>query len=342
MAIRMNFNPAAVLANAQLARSDRSLTSVIERISSGLRVIRASDDPAGMTIANIIRNDIAGYEAATRNSEDGISLLQTAEGAMDSVSTLLLRARELTINAANTGASDLPQLRALQTELAEVVAGIDRVATNTRFGDVNLLDGSMSGNTLAPDATRFLESIDHDDTRLPGGIQAGSTLSLSPPSADLTRENVAVTFQNGGAPAAETDLLSGLTQNGTALSIAGGETLELTGPLGTQTITLNPNLKVGDLAAIINARSNHTGARANYDATTGSFTVESTGFGSGALALRSSDDLSGGGNVGLLDGDTTTTLANPLEAARDVFTMTMQNGGAPAAATDAEAGLTGN
>lgn len=342
MAIRMNFNPSAVLASANLSRADRSMSQVMARITSGLRMTRAADDPAGMTIANLIRNDISGITAATSNGEDGISMLQTAEGAIDGISTLLLRARELAVNAANSAILDLPQRQALQADLDEVVASIDRIAGQTRFGDQTLLDGSLSGNVLDPDATAFLDAIDHDDTRLPGGIQPGSELTLAPPSGDLTRESIAVVFQNGGVPAAADDPISGLTQDGTALSIAGGEQITVTGPDGSQSIDLTPALRVGDLAAIINARTGHTGLRAAYDAPTGTFTLESTSFGSGALHVAATDDLSGGGNVGLLDTDTTSALGNPLEPTRDAFTMTLQNGGVAAAASDPLGGLTGD
>ena len=156
------------------------------------------------------------------NAETGINLLNTAEGAMDELSTRLRSLRELAVNAANDGANSPEMLRDTQTGNA-IIASMDRLAIETRFGSMNLLDGTLADHELSSDAAEIFRSFTSDYRQLPGGIAAGSTITIDPATADLTKESFAVTLTDGGAqPPAITAALNGVVQNGTALTIAGG------------------------------------------------------------------------------------------------------------------------
>ncbi len=144
MSLRINHNLAAINGHRQMVRNDAAVSKSLERLSSGLRINRAADDAAGLIISEQMRSQIAGTDQAIRNSETAVSFMQTAEAALDEVSTLLTKARGLALHAANEGANDQNQLQADQTELDNIVDSIDRIAQQTQFGTKKLLDGTLS------------------------------------------------------------------------------------------------------------------------------------------------------------------------------------------------------
>jgi flagellin len=317
----MLFNPAVARGYLNLSATDRLMALVNERLSSGTRINRATDDPTGMSLANVLRHHFTGVMQATDNAEQGVTLLQTAEGAMDESANILVKLRQLLVSAANTGTQDDAQLQALQNEFNAGIQALDRIADTSRFGSQRLLRGDFASNTLSTAATKYYQDVTFDATKLPGGVVADSTLSIGAPSADLTREKITVTLGTAAGVAAapfpeSTTLLSGLYQDGTQLSIVGSTTLSLTGPLGAANITVSPANTVGDLVGLVNANTETTGLRAFYDDSTGELSVESTTFGNGVMSITGSD-LTGGSFVGLLDGDTT----DPYEGSNDVFAM---------------------
>ncbi len=342
MSLRINFNLAGVLGHANLSRTDRQLSSVMSRLSSGLRLQRAADDPAGLVIANGMRHIHRGMAQATSNAEEGVSLLQTADGSMDEIGGLLNRMRSLAVAAANEAVNDPSQLAALQDEFDNAVASVTQIADGARFGSLALLGGDLADFTLSADAEEGYGAVVTDATRLPAGIMPGSTLSIGAPSANLAHERVAVTLDTdlvaGGYPAATTPL-TGLFQNGAQLTVAGGTTLTVAGPRGARDIVVTSANTIADFVALVNTATTATGVRAAYDQASGELALESVGFGSGTVSITGAD-LTGGGNVGLLDGDTTAASSNPLHAVRDTFSMTLNNGGPLATATDAILGLT--
>lgn len=125
-----------------LSQSEQSLARSLERLSSGQKINKASDSPAGLIISENLRAQVAGIEQAISNSEFTISMLQTAEGALTEVNNLLIQARQLSLAAANEGGNDENSLLALQEQLRNALQSIDRVSANTRFGEKQLLDGS--------------------------------------------------------------------------------------------------------------------------------------------------------------------------------------------------------
>jgi flagellin len=129
----------------QLANSSNALSTSFERLSSGLRVNSAADDAAGLQIGTRLQSQIQGLNQGARNANDGISLSQTAEGALEETSNMLQRMRVLAVQAAN-GSNTQSDRDALQKEFAELSTEIDRVAADTTFGGVNILDGTYTAS----------------------------------------------------------------------------------------------------------------------------------------------------------------------------------------------------
>ena len=173
MPIRLHFNASALFANYSLSEANRLLETSLARLSSGSRIQRAGDDPAGLAIANGMRHHLRGLEQASANSESGAAMIQTAEGAMDQISTLLTKARSLAVSAANIGVNDQPQLDAYQTELDELLTSIDQIAERTSFAGRFLLRGDLAQTTLPADTRAVYEAVQLDHRALPGGIADG-------------------------------------------------------------------------------------------------------------------------------------------------------------------------
>jgi flagellin len=141
----INTNVMSLNAQRNLNSSQGSLAVSLQRLSSGLRINSAKDDAAGLAISERMTAQIRGLNQASRNANDGISLAQTADGALSEVSSNLQRIRELAVQAANGTNSD-DDLDALQSEVAELIAEITRVGTDTSFNGVTLLDGSYTAD----------------------------------------------------------------------------------------------------------------------------------------------------------------------------------------------------
>ena len=142
MAATINTNIASLTAQRNLGVSQGSLNTSIQRLSSGLRINSAKDDAAGMAISERFTSQIRGLNQAARNANDGISLAQTAEGAMKAAGDMLQRVRELAVQSANASNSASDR-QALQQEVSQLVAELDRVAQTTEFNGQKLLDGTF-------------------------------------------------------------------------------------------------------------------------------------------------------------------------------------------------------
>lgn len=144
MALYVNTNTSSLSAQRQLMGSAKSLDTSFERLSSGLRINSASDDAAGLLISNRLTSQVNGLNQSVRNANDGISLSQTAEGALDETTNMLQRMRTLSIQASNGSNSDKDRA-ALQQEVSQLSTEINRIASDTTFGGENLLDGTYTG-----------------------------------------------------------------------------------------------------------------------------------------------------------------------------------------------------
>ncbi|HOQ31792.1 MAG TPA: flagellin [Candidatus Hydrogenedens sp.] len=157
MGLRINTNIPAINASRVLRRTTGDLNKTLEQLSSGLRINRAADDAAGLAIAEAFRSQVLGTGVAQRNAQDGISLVQTAEGALSETTNILQRMRELAVQAANGTQSDNNRL-AIQGEINQLIQQINAIATDTEFNGIAVLNttsaiqiqaGVYSGQTLA-------------------------------------------------------------------------------------------------------------------------------------------------------------------------------------------------
>jgi len=148
MSLRINNNIESMNAHRNLLMNDRALSKSLERLASGQKVNRAADDPAALVISEHMRAQVSGMEQAIRNNEVAISLVQTAEGSMNEISSILVSLRQRAISAANVGASDQDMINANQAEIENALASIDRVVSSTQFGHYKLLDGTNAAKTI--------------------------------------------------------------------------------------------------------------------------------------------------------------------------------------------------
>ncbi|AWB67802.1 flagellin FliC [Saccharobesus litoralis] len=147
MTMFVNTNVSSLNAQRQLVGSGNALSTSFERLSSGFRINRASDDAAGLQITDRMTSQIQGLNQAVRNANDAISLTQTAEGAMQETTTSLQRIRQLAIQSQN-GINTSSDRTALQQEVTALISELSRIATDTQFGGVNILSGTFSSAFL--------------------------------------------------------------------------------------------------------------------------------------------------------------------------------------------------
>ena len=146
--MRINHNITALNAYRQLSINNTGVQKSLEKLSSGMRINRAGDDAAGLAISEKMRGQIRGLNMASKNAQDAISLIQTAEGALNETHAILQRMRELAVQAANDTNNDQDDRNALQQELDQLLAEIDRIASDTEFNTKKLLDGSLATTGL--------------------------------------------------------------------------------------------------------------------------------------------------------------------------------------------------
>ena len=140
-------NMTALNANRQLGITNKALSKTTEKLSSGYRVNRAADDAAGLSISEKMRSQIRGLTQASRNAQDGQSLIQTAEGALGEIHSVIQRMRELTVQASND-TNVTADRKAIALELAALSSEIDRIASQTEFNTMKLLDGTFENKEL--------------------------------------------------------------------------------------------------------------------------------------------------------------------------------------------------
>ena len=191
MSPQINTNIAALNAQRNLSSTNRSLGILFEQLSSGLRVNRAADDAAGLAISEKMRAQIRGMQQGQRNAQDGISMLQTTEGALNEVHSILQRIRELSVQAGNTTLSSSDR-QAIGEEMLALTSEIQNIGTRTRFNGQQLLNGSLAvsldaavstsddATAVANGATVSVSTIDV------GGASGAASYTLAAAGANLT------------------------------------------------------------------------------------------------------------------------------------------------------------
>ncbi|MBI1755809.1 MAG: hypothetical protein HYR64_01715 [Fimbriimonas ginsengisoli] len=258
MSFRVNTNVSAMNALRNVSHTNDLFGASIQRLSTGLRINSAADDPAGLIASEKFRAQIAGLGQAIRNSQDGINFVKTAEGALDEVNGLLRDARALAVASANTGTLSAAQIAANQSQIQSIAASITRIAGQTQFGQKKLLDGSSGVVASVTDAT-VLSSLTL------GGSFGGSTIAAS--------GGVAVTVTQAATQAAINS--KALATAGTAIGVTGSFTIN------GVTFNVAATDTAQQVADQINHASGQTGVAAFYDAAGTQITIQTVKFGSG-------------------------------------------------------------
>ena len=197
MSLRINQNIEALTANRYLAQNDEMLSKSIERLASGQKINSATDGPSSLVISESLRSQISSLKEAAQNSEIAASVVQTAEGAMDEVSRLLVNIRQRAVAAANTGVNNELVVAASQSEIQNALSSIDRIAQNTQFGSKPLLNGT------------------NPELEFQIGADKGNTLKLALPN--ITTDKLGIGSSDGGSSLAEVDVS---TPSGAASAIS--------------------------------------------------------------------------------------------------------------------------
>ena len=247
MALTINTNISSLNAQRNLTTSQSSLATSMQRLSSGLRVNSAKDDAAGLAIAERMNGQIRGLNVAARNANDGISLSQTAEGALGKVGDMLQRIRELAVQSSNATNSQADR-DALNAEVTALKDEIGRVAGQTAFNGVKLLDGTFSSQQFQVGANAG-ETITVSKIANATLAQLGGTTNITTMSADAS---TMTSFATGIA-------VGGVTING-----------EDIGPIAA---AASASDRANQLVAAINAVAQKTNTSASYDAATGQITL---------------------------------------------------------------------
>ncbi|HJQ02542.1 MAG TPA: flagellin, partial [Jatrophihabitans sp.] len=145
MSLRINTNVGALNAYGNLSTNQASLQDAFEKLSSGLRINKAADDAAGLSISQGLTSQINGLTQAVRNAQDGTNVAQIADGALNTVQQILQRERDLAVQAANGGSQDSAAQAAAQSEITNLNTQLDNISKTTAFGGTKLLDGTYAG-----------------------------------------------------------------------------------------------------------------------------------------------------------------------------------------------------
>jgi flagellin len=173
MGLRINSNISAMNAYRNLSQTDKAMKSSLERLSSGLRINKAADDAAGLSISQGLQSQIGGLQVAARNAQDGINVVQIADGALNETSAILQRMRDLAVQAANGGSQDTTAQAAADTEFQQLNQELDRISQTTKFGSQSILGGSYSGTFQVDSGAGTGSTIGVNLTSAAGGALTG-------------------------------------------------------------------------------------------------------------------------------------------------------------------------
>ena len=299
--MRINNNLMAMNTYRQLGITNSAAAKSMEKLSSGLRINRAGDDAAGLSISEKMRAQIRGLNQASRNAQDGISMIQTAEGALGETQAILQRMRELAVQAGNDTNND-DDRAAIVDELNELMVEIDRIAETTSFNEKKLLNGSLSTQIDSLSdvkvGAKFGDTGDTGDTVVVtkvdvSGAKAGETFTLS-----YNQEAGELTLTRQSDEEKQTIDLDSLTPNGDAKTLnfaALGVSITLTGTATTDTAKLGGALDKKTIVTEDNAAKFLIGTKGGADETL------SVSF----IKMDSS-------TLGTINSDATTSLADAL------------------------------
>jgi len=192
MSLRINNNMSAANAHRNVVQNSSAQSKTMEKLSSGLKINRAADSPAQLQISENLRAQASGLRQSIDNSEMAISLMQTAEGALEEVSRALVQARQLAVHAGNEGANDPNMLQADQSEINNILEQVNRIATSTQYGHNYLLDGSRAGNGVT--TGDYLEFVDGSTQAHSSGV-GGYNININNAATRATHSGTAALTQ---------------------------------------------------------------------------------------------------------------------------------------------------
>ncbi|MGE0495004.1 MAG: flagellin [Vulcanimicrobiota bacterium] len=277
MGFRINQNIGAMVALNNLQQNDMSISKSIERLSTGLRIVRGADDPSGLVISERFRAQVEGLGQAVSNAKDGINMVQTAEGALDEVSQVLRNMRNVAVHAANTGPNDAATLEADQNQMREAIKTLDRIASQTQFGAKKVLDGSAGVTGTVTNANvRFVSGT----TKTADGTYAVNITTAA------AKGKVTSNANGGAAVARGTQNTTGANAtDGNALT--GAETLTITGAMSggaNIAIALTTGDDVDDMIDKINQNADVKSAGLTASNVGGKIQLASDRLGAGTAA----------------------------------------------------------
>ena len=320
MGLRINQNTAATNAYRNLNVSDGQMAKSLEKLSSGFRINRAADDAAGLSISEGMRSQIGGLKVAVRNAQDGISVVQTAEGALTEVHSLLQRARDLSVQSANTGGNDAAARSAASTEVDQIINEVNRISSATQFGGKKLLDGSTSnftfqvgsGSAATDQVTVNIASMSASGLGLTGtGAAATSAADLAGSVAGGT---LLVTYNTGA---------SGASNVSSTINVAAGP-YDTTSALGRESLltALNTGIQSAGLQNAVKAEivgGSTTGTYKVKLSTLGTGGTSSINVTGGTAAGAGGVNIAAGANAGSGAGSVATQVAAGNTAAIDTI-----------------------
>jgi flagellin len=207
--MRINQNIMAMDAYRNLSSTQDAMQSSLEKLSSGYRINKAADDASGLVVSQALRAQISGLNQATQNAQDGVSVVQTADGALGTVHDILNRMRDLVIQSANTASSDATARQAAQNEIAQLRSEIDRIAGTTSFGSTKLLDG-----TFGDQPARAVTVLTGTNAGVAVGGANTATFDLTVDAGSGASTSVTITATTGTyatAASLQTDLQGGVS-----------------------------------------------------------------------------------------------------------------------------------
>ena len=255
MSFRINNNISAMGALRNLNMTQENFSGSVQRLSTGLRINSAADDPAGLIASEKFRSQIGGLDQAVKNSQDGVNFAKTAEGALSEMNKLLNDARTLAVASANSATLSTSQVAANQQQLSSIATSLTRISTNTQFGTRNLLDGSAGTTSAVTDSTKI-------STLSIGGTYAGASLAAN---STVTLATVTAGTQASAAATGSFAFLTSTAAN------AGSFTLNGVSFSATTSTTAQ------DLINSVNAASEQTGVTASFTGSGISFNSTSYG-----------------------------------------------------------------
>ena len=329
MGFRINQNIGAMVALNNLQNNDMGISKSIERLSTGLRIVRGADDPSGLVISERFRAQVEGIGQAVRNSKDGINMVQTAEGALDEVSQILRNMRNVAVHAANTGPNDSETLKADQNQIQESIKTLDRIASTTQFGAKKILDGSSGVQGTVTDAN---VSFVRGTTETAAGTYAVNLTAVA------AKGKVSSNTGGGGANVARANQSVTAANAGDTNSLTADETLTISGTVAGGgsgiDIALSSGDDIDDIATKINNNTDVQAQGITADASSGTLILTSDRIGASTAAdldmtitnAGGGTAVSGIGAAGTNDYSTNNSQANGASKLSVDELLTFSNG----------------